>query len=249
MDSLCHLWITTTNLSYRFPILKLPPPPCAVLLEYVQHIAALPKNTHTHTKTRKLWTFCLRISNLAHKEFGLSFIVDWAADCQSSNLCSDWWHKTKMQLLGSQGALATSCDGTRSTLVVILADELLIIQAACISLQWHDCQQPTWRVGLASGSKQMTSTTWTQRQNVAKFNFIKVSTIFLPSDSTTIKPALACTWYQAGRSSPRFQIDPNSLKRLPLVVPFVKRLVQYAFPGWPRNRTGSWKPAPTGNET
>ena len=28
----CHPWFTTTNLSYRFPILKLPPPPCAVLL-------------------------------------------------------------------------------------------------------------------------------------------------------------------------------------------------------------------------
>ena len=34
MDSLCHPWFTTTNLSYRFPILKLPPPPCAVLLVY-----------------------------------------------------------------------------------------------------------------------------------------------------------------------------------------------------------------------
>ena len=32
MASLCHPWFTTTNLSYRFPILKLPPPPCAVLL-------------------------------------------------------------------------------------------------------------------------------------------------------------------------------------------------------------------------
>ena len=32
VDSLCHPWFTTTNLSYRFPILQLPPPPCAVLL-------------------------------------------------------------------------------------------------------------------------------------------------------------------------------------------------------------------------
>ena len=32
MASLCHPWFTTTNLSSRFPILKLPPPPCAVLL-------------------------------------------------------------------------------------------------------------------------------------------------------------------------------------------------------------------------
>ena len=34
VDSLCHPWFTTTSLSYRFPILKLPPPPCAVLLAY-----------------------------------------------------------------------------------------------------------------------------------------------------------------------------------------------------------------------
>ena len=32
MDLLYHPWFTTTKLSYRFPILKLPPPPCAVLL-------------------------------------------------------------------------------------------------------------------------------------------------------------------------------------------------------------------------
>ena len=34
MVSLCHPGFTTTNLSYRFPILNLPPPPCAVLLVY-----------------------------------------------------------------------------------------------------------------------------------------------------------------------------------------------------------------------
>ena len=32
VDLLCHPRFTTTNLSYRFPILKLPPPPCALLL-------------------------------------------------------------------------------------------------------------------------------------------------------------------------------------------------------------------------
>ena len=31
VSSLCHPSFTATNLSYRFPILKLPPPPCAVL--------------------------------------------------------------------------------------------------------------------------------------------------------------------------------------------------------------------------
>ena len=35
VDSLCHPWFTTTNVSYRFPILKLPPPPCAALLVYI----------------------------------------------------------------------------------------------------------------------------------------------------------------------------------------------------------------------
>ena len=32
VDLLCHPWFTETNLSYRFPILTLPPPPCAALL-------------------------------------------------------------------------------------------------------------------------------------------------------------------------------------------------------------------------
>ena len=32
MGSLCHPWFTTTNSSFRFLFLKLPPPPCAVLL-------------------------------------------------------------------------------------------------------------------------------------------------------------------------------------------------------------------------
>ena len=35
VGSLCHPWFTTTNLSYRFPILKLPPPPCAVLVNSI----------------------------------------------------------------------------------------------------------------------------------------------------------------------------------------------------------------------
>ena len=37
VDSLCHPWFTTTNVSYRFPILKLPPPPCAVLLVFISY--------------------------------------------------------------------------------------------------------------------------------------------------------------------------------------------------------------------
>ena len=34
MGSLCHPWLTTSNLFCRFPVLKLPSPPCAVLLVY-----------------------------------------------------------------------------------------------------------------------------------------------------------------------------------------------------------------------
>ena len=47
VDSLCHPWFTTTNVSYRFPILKLPPPPCAVLLVIVY--------THNKSKTKTSW--------------------------------------------------------------------------------------------------------------------------------------------------------------------------------------------------
>ena len=42
VDSLCHPWFTTSNVSYRFPILKLPPPPCAVLLVQLHYIALHP---------------------------------------------------------------------------------------------------------------------------------------------------------------------------------------------------------------
>ncbi len=38
MYLLWRLWLTTSNLSYRFPILKLPPPPCAVLLVYLMRL-------------------------------------------------------------------------------------------------------------------------------------------------------------------------------------------------------------------
>ena len=42
VDSLCHPWFTTTNLSYRFPILKLLPPPCAALLADLFFMAMSP---------------------------------------------------------------------------------------------------------------------------------------------------------------------------------------------------------------
>ena len=35
VGSLCHFCVAPTHLSYRFPFLKLPPPPCAVLLVYL----------------------------------------------------------------------------------------------------------------------------------------------------------------------------------------------------------------------
>ena len=39
LDSHCFFRIPTTNLSYRFPILKLPPPPCAVLLVFNSNLS------------------------------------------------------------------------------------------------------------------------------------------------------------------------------------------------------------------
>ena len=76
MAPLCHPWFTTTNLSYRFPVLKLQPPPCAVLLvlTYI-HISVFAdpsryildhthKDTHTHHPF--LWhsNVCLPITQL-----------------------------------------------------------------------------------------------------------------------------------------------------------------------------------------
>ena len=44
VDSLCHPWFTTTKLSYRFPILKLPPPSCAVVLLFHEFSINIPIN-------------------------------------------------------------------------------------------------------------------------------------------------------------------------------------------------------------
>ncbi len=58
MFLLCHLWLTTTNLSYRFPIRE-PPPPCAVLLVRITiayntiHSIYLSGNHESETKPRK----------------------------------------------------------------------------------------------------------------------------------------------------------------------------------------------------
>ena len=58
VDSLCHLWFTTTNLSYRFPLLKLPPPPRAVLLVKSNDTKSTQKNTWL-SKTSQA-TLCLK---------------------------------------------------------------------------------------------------------------------------------------------------------------------------------------------
>ena len=42
VDSLCHPWFTTTKLAYRFPILKLPSPPGAVLLVQQHYFTLIP---------------------------------------------------------------------------------------------------------------------------------------------------------------------------------------------------------------
>ena len=54
VDSLCHPWFTTTNVSYRFPILKLPPPPCAVLLVGKQMVKLV---KHGSTQLLSWWNW------------------------------------------------------------------------------------------------------------------------------------------------------------------------------------------------
>ena len=56
VDSLCHPWFTTTNVSYRFPILKLPPPPCAVLL-VMFYIPLLPRTKLNVVVQVKPWLY------------------------------------------------------------------------------------------------------------------------------------------------------------------------------------------------
>ena len=50
MFLLWHPWLTTTNLSYSFPILKLPPPPCAVLL-VISNCGRIHGKQHSQTHT------------------------------------------------------------------------------------------------------------------------------------------------------------------------------------------------------
>ena len=69
VDSLCHPWFTTTNVSYRFPILKLPPPPCAVLL--VLDVFGTPESIHLYGVLLWLYAAHIRFLNPKHKLFGL----------------------------------------------------------------------------------------------------------------------------------------------------------------------------------
>ena len=60
--SLCHPWFTATNLSYRFPILKLPPPPCPVLLvRETPSINGWFRATPTYGKTQETIIFFIKI--------------------------------------------------------------------------------------------------------------------------------------------------------------------------------------------
>ena len=68
VDSLCHPWFTTTNVSYRFPILKLPPPPCAVLLVIIiiydksaRECASAPRCFYLHLQSHVAQRYCVRL--------------------------------------------------------------------------------------------------------------------------------------------------------------------------------------------
>ena len=56
VDSLCQPWITTTSRSYRFPILKLPPLPCAVLLVHKMNVKPSTISTMVGCMSRYLYT-------------------------------------------------------------------------------------------------------------------------------------------------------------------------------------------------
>ena len=59
---LCHLWFTTTNLSYSFLCLKLPPPPCAVLL-VVYRSSSQTVHCRRNMYTHVLWVAIVQIHN------------------------------------------------------------------------------------------------------------------------------------------------------------------------------------------
>ena len=57
VDSLCHYCFPAANLYYRFPILKLPPPPCAVLLVlYTPHFTLYTLHSTLYTLHFRLYT-------------------------------------------------------------------------------------------------------------------------------------------------------------------------------------------------
>ena len=70
MDSLCHPWFTTTNLSYRFLFLKLPPPPCAVLLVHISSCAEkLKRMEDNKTVDRAKHMYSLTVLGQGHRMY------------------------------------------------------------------------------------------------------------------------------------------------------------------------------------
>ena len=81
VDSLCQPCITKTNLSYRFPVLKLPPRPCAVLLVQLCLI-------FTYIPTYLLPTYLYAyIPTFAH-----TYIPTYPETCIPEYLCTSYLH-------------------------------------------------------------------------------------------------------------------------------------------------------------
>ena len=106
VDSLCHPWFTTTNVSYRFPILKLPPPPCAVLLvDFAGYQCGTSWLTCYNCVSHDFTIFCVVCVNIrdcpagawATSRWNVSYMYCFLSDdCESSlQLVWTWtsgWH-------------------------------------------------------------------------------------------------------------------------------------------------------------
>ena len=95
VDSLCHPWFTTTNVSYRFPILKLPPPPCAVLLVGLLFLKCLLDTAQTtqttlgYVRTIHVWEFNMKeaLVRLLELHACSNFSTNYSVD---DRICRFW---------------------------------------------------------------------------------------------------------------------------------------------------------------
>ena len=105
VDSLCHPWFTTTNLSYRFPIFELPPPPCAVLLANLK-VASRERHDNKARDRKQRWGGSFRASEKRKWE-------------RCGTIWSHPWpRKHAISILGKSG---------KSAIVVVVVDDKVVV--------------------------------------------------------------------------------------------------------------------------